>query len=88
MTDYPEHERLKKISDISQQVGYFIEWLNGEFTIAKWKQRRGVDVLVPAHKTTNEWLADYFDIDLDKIEEEKRQMLAELRTAAAKGDAL
>jgi hypothetical protein len=38
---------------------------------------------VPAHKPINQILAEYFDIDLDKIEAEKRQMLDALRAKAS-----
>ena len=37
----------------------------------------------PVRGGINEILAGYFGIDLDKIEDEKRQMLEELRTANA-----
>lgn len=38
----------------------------------------------PIHKSINQILADHFDIDLDKIEREKRAMLDELRKANAR----
>jgi len=37
------------------------------------------DELVPVHKTVNQWLAEIYDIDLDKIEDEKQQMFEEIR---------
>lgn len=33
----------------------------------------------PAHRSIQSILAEYFEIDLDKIEDEKRQMLEEMR---------
>lgn len=39
---------------------------------------RDEPILVPTSKTTVQILADYFDIDLDKIEDERRQMLENL----------
>lgn len=39
------------------------------------------DEYIPAHRPISAWLAAYLDIDLDKIEAEKRAMLDRLRTA-------
>ena len=43
-----------------------------------WRRRE--DVTVPSGGVQR-WLAEYFEIDLAKIEAEKRQMLEELRSA-------
>lgn len=37
----------------------------------------------PTHRSIERILAEYFDIDLDKIDDEKRAMLAAMRTANA-----
>jgi len=36
--DYPEHAKLAKVSDKSQAIGEFLEWLTTEqgYTLAKW----------------------------------------------------
>lgn len=39
------------------------------------------DALAPIHTSIEKLLAEYFEIDLDKLEREKRAMLAELRKA-------
>lgn len=78
-TQYPEHEKLTKVKDESQSIGEFLEWLNPQgFAIAQWN----------GHTeqwdcgTRHEWLlAKYFGIDTDKLEQEKRQMLAEIRAS-------
>lgn len=82
---YPEHEKLKEISDDSQKFGEFLEWLqeNG-YVLAQWRKYPGHppdDELVPCREPTEKILAKRFDIDLDVLEREKRQMLDELRAA-------
>ena len=80
MSDYPEHDKLKLVADKSQAIGEFIEWLAEE--------GRGIylavphpfgEGLVPANKSITRLLAEFFEIDLDKIETEKRAMLDNLR---------
>jgi len=73
---YAEHEKLSKIRDKSELVGEFITWLESEgvHMPAKWHRR-----------SLNEWLARYFEIDLNKLEEEKLHMLKRLREANEKG---
>lgn len=66
MKDYPEHDKLIKIADKSQAIGEFMSWLEDEkgFVISD----------------TVDLLAEYFEIDLKKIEEEKNTMIEELRS--------
>lgn len=116
MTEYPEHEKLKAVSNESQAIGEFIE--HSPYTPCEWKNapavprwidsRTGTDQTprhravspfaehavenpdwfpegyYPTHKSINQVLADYFDIDLNKLELEKRAMLDELREANAR----
>lgn len=84
MIDYPEHEKLKAVQTQSQSIGEFLDWLRGEkgFEIARWKHDdfdENDDVLMPAHFSTEKLLAEFFNIDLDKVEAEKRAMLAQLQ---------
>ena len=89
--NYPEHEKLKKVSDQSQTIGEFIDWLQNEahYVIGQYKTSKGDrEILYPVHALyvrsglcTDKLLAQYFDIDLQKIEEEKRHMLKEIRDA-------
>ncbi len=88
MSAYPEHEKMKEISDQSQAIGAFLEWLQGERgasllvlddcpsgSLAEtWGDRRS-DYRPAPH--TEKLLAEYFEIDLNKIENEKRAMLDE-----------
>ena len=71
---YPEHEKLKAISDKSQICGEFIEWL----------QSQGFFI---EHNGKGDWpqfvlrrqLAKFFGIDEEKLENEKMVMLDEMR---------
>lgn len=81
MTQYPEHEKLEKISDKSQACGEFLDWLSSEgISLCSWHERDEQYYQDP--RTITDLLADYFDIDLDKIENEKRDMLGRLRKSA------
>jgi len=85
MRKYPEHEKQAKVLDQSQTIGSFLDngGLGDGVVLAKWDERPGRDNLYPIHMDINKILAAYFEIDLNKIEKEKQQMLKDLRTAAA-----
>lgn len=79
MADYPEHEKLKAVKDRSQCVGEFIEWL-GENNMAVCEFTGGnIDHWWPTGKPIRKLLAQFFEIDEEKLEAEKRQMLEEQR---------
>ena len=122
MSNYPEHDKLSKISDESQLVGEFIDWLQDKgYTICKFQEagtngepyripatEEDIDALefrwerddaraggilnpayeswgdhfFPIHRGIQSWLAEFFGIDQEKLEDEKRQMLERLRQAA------
>lgn len=96
MSEYPEHEKLKLISDKSQAIGEFLAWLEsgglhappneahetesyGSVELAYRPELCGgperSDELWPLSWSKQRLLAAYFEIDLDKIEDEKRAML-------------
>ena len=77
---YPEHAKMAKIADISQEIGEFIEALPKLGLLLADAQGDGFGRLFVTARSTNEILAQYFNIDLDKIETEKRQMLKQIRT--------
>ncbi len=83
MSKYPEHEKLKKVKDEKNLIGDFLDWLRSDTdrVIAEY-----VDVgdfaderLVPKSESISDILADYYDIDQEKLEQEKQQMLESLR---------
>lgn len=78
---YPEHEKLRKISDKSQVVGEFLEWLEDTkgWRLARWG--RYINWMEPVHYDVQDILAEFFGIDRDRLDAEKDAMLEELRKA-------
>jgi hypothetical protein len=96
MATYPEHEKLTQIRDKSQLVGEFLDWLSQQgYYICRWQDEgdNGQPKRIPATADDiariheDEYLADFFGIDQDKLEEEKRAMLDALRASYAEQDA-
>jgi hypothetical protein len=81
---FPEHEKLLQISEQSQSIGEFLEWMHGTkgWTVA-YVPSYYESTLVPVSYNINELLAEFFGIDLKKVEAEKRAMLDEMRSSTA-----
>lgn len=71
MSEYPEHEKLKEIQPKSQAIHEFIDWVSTEHGIELSSDHR-----MP--RLTN-LVAEFFDIDLNKINAEKDAMVEEMR---------
>lgn len=77
---YPELERMNAISKESQTCGEFLVWLREEkkFTLCQtvtssnWAYH-------PVHVDMTKLLAEFFRIDLNKVEEERRVILDSIR---------
>lgn len=79
---YPEHEKLRSIMDEAGPIGQFLEWLDTQSIELCRRDDKWINQPFEAITERREaLLARYFDIDLAKIEDEKRAMLAELREA-------
>lgn len=94
---YPEHEKLSAIADKSQEIGLFLDWLQGKGIVLAhwigapyqvetengWEDRRSdTEMVLERNRTTIEqWLAEYFEIDTKKLATEKQQMYDEMRAA-------
>ena len=93
---YPEHDKLELISGKSQAIYDFLEWLMGEkgLSLGEWvevesltgrklQNRNGEPIMrfMPAARDKRKLLAEFFELDLNKIEDEKRAMLDEMRKA-------
>lgn len=77
----PELEKMKAVQPKSQVIGEFLEWLTGEkgVTLAKYdKDNR----LMPTHDHAEKLLAEFFEIDLVKVEREKRMILENIRRSS------
>jgi hypothetical protein len=82
--NFPEHDKLSKIRDESQVIGEFLEWLYDEKEVILCKVRGDeyadtYGLHSPVNLNTQDLLADFFEIDLTKLEQEKQQMLDALR---------
>lgn len=75
MSDYPECEKLKAISDKSNAIGQFLD--ESDYTLCKWDEKH--ERYWPVHESIEQILAKYFDIDMEKVETERRAMLENLR---------
>jgi hypothetical protein len=81
MSDYPEHDKLAAVVAETQAAGEFIEWLGTQrIFLARYECDHNFPREVPTSLTT--LLAEWQGIDQRKLEAEKRQMLASLRTAS------
>jgi len=85
--EYPEHEKMQKVSERSQACGEFIEWLGGKgICLASYQvNEHGVNELFSVNDDIQKLLAEFFEIDLQLIQEEKEQMFEALRKAAQVG---
>jgi hypothetical protein len=81
MSKYPECEKMVAVQDKSQAIGEFIEWLQHykEYEICHICPEEGE--YAPIYFSTEELLAEFFEIDLKKVEKERRKMLKELGDA-------
>lgn len=86
MSGYPEHDKMAKIRSEADTIGEFLEWLEGE-NLAVCGFREEAERWVPGWSATG-WrggieklLARYFDIDLAKLDDEKKDMLRRLRAS-------
>lgn len=74
----PELDKMKAIKDQSQVIGAFLDSIGQEgICLAEYSKR---DELVPVGKSIEKILADYFEIDLDKCEAERRAILEHIRS--------
>lgn len=76
MSDYPEHDKLTKISDKTQAIGAFLEWCAYEKGV-QLGRHDGHDFRPEGGSQA--LMAEWAGIDMNVIEAEKRQMLAEMR---------
>lgn len=80
MTDYPEHDKMQKVQPAAQVIGQFMEWLleGTPYLIAEHDSNGRLEPVAVNFETL---LYRYFEIDRDKIDAEKQQMLDDVRAA-------
>ena len=80
----PECDKVLSVSDKSQLIGEFLEWLSLDGVVmSRWV--KGSNKLSPTHEGIEKLLARYFGVDLDERERELRAILAGLRTPEFRG---
>jgi hypothetical protein len=83
----PELDKMSLIQDKSQAIGGFIEWLGERdpqlYLCECAKEEEG---FFPVYPNIEKLLAEYFEIDLDKIEKERRELLDYVRQQNKKED--
>lgn len=79
MSEYSEHDKQKAVLDDARVIGEFLDWASSQgYQLCRFSDR--YDEFNPVGSFLDV-LAEYFEIDLDKIEAEKRQMLESIRAA-------
>ncbi len=94
MPEMTEHDKLHKVADQSQACGAFLDWIQGRYVLCQHHAHRD-ECYNPGGKTVCGYsdgelessrvavrtlLAEFFDIDLNKLEREKEDMLKQLKT--------
>lgn len=79
----PECDKMMAVKEKSQVIGEFLEWLTCERStqVELCVRNDLTDRIMPCYTSTEQLLAEFFDIDLDKVEEEKRGILDEIKKA-------
>ena len=75
---YPECEKLKAVSDKSQEIGAFLDWLQSQKKVVL-ATYLPTDDLMPMRFSMEELLAEYYEVDLKKVEKERRAILKALQ---------
>ena len=70
----PECEKLSAVADESNNIGDFLDWLDNKgFLFCKYDKYE--ESYYPTYPDTQKLLAEYFNIDLNKVEQERRALL-------------
>lgn len=71
--DTPEHDKLEKINGDDYVIGQFLEWLlyEGDYQVMQRRNREWV----PTSKSVQGIIAEYFEIDIDALNAEKKAIL-------------
>lgn len=80
MSKYPEHDKLHAIKDQSQVIGEFLDlFLPSKGIVLMERFRDRYEDYVPTRRSIPSLLAEFFGIDQDKLDAEKKAMLEEMR---------
>ncbi|MBU1891194.1 hypothetical protein KJ782_06970 [Patescibacteria group bacterium] len=79
--NYSECAKLTRVKPLAQIIHEFVEWLAVKkgFHLGYWSL--GEEYLWPANPDTKKLITEFFEIDMQKVEFEKRGMLSQLSAA-------
>jgi hypothetical protein len=75
-------DKMAEVKPRANVIGPFLEWLQEQgYAICWWSESGGylTPAWTPIRQNIEQLLADYFGIDLEQVEAEKRAVLAALR---------
>jgi hypothetical protein len=87
MSEYPECEKLKSVQPQSQIIGEFLEWLENtkKVNLCQWADGVMGEGYYGFHYNIELLLAEFFNIDLKKVEE-RRSIIELHRKMNAQGN--
>ena len=81
----PECDKMRAVQEKSRELTNFVDWLREQkYAICEEKEYSDTyprEQWYPLRKNFEELFAEYFGIDLKKVEEERRALLEEIRSA-------
>lgn len=77
--DYPECEKLGRVHEQIVTITQFMEWLSSEHVMLGKYLADWAESFQPISENTDQLLYRYFEIDPQKLEQERRAMLEKLR---------
>lgn len=84
---YTECEKMKEVQEDSQKIGEFLDWLQNDKQVILSRYYDDVECehceesteqLLSIRLGVEELLSEYYEIDLNKVEEERQHMLKQL----------
>lgn len=72
-----ECEKMYQLRDKTEVIGEFLEWLLDNYSVCDWDEEN--NRYEQRYQNIEQWLAEYFDIDLNKVEREKTALLQWIR---------
>lgn len=86
----PECEKLSAVSDKSNEIGDFLSWLvyerDPQLVLAEYVSETRLHEVAFTNALANKLLSEYYEIDLDKVEQERRALLEWVREQYEQGD--
>lgn len=87
MSIHPELDKLQAVKVQSQAIGEFLDWLVEQgVSLCRWSKPQ--QAWIPDCQMINDRLAEYFGIDLQKVDQEQRAILEEFRVGVQQGSGI